>query len=119
MELSTKNYDLLNKLISMCTELNRDDFHVFLRFSGHVNMIDIGVHYGGYNEKKEESKICSFYLDSNTLDDHKNLSKKLKKSIFDLMEANLENSHRKDLIEHALEEQEKKELARLQAKYAA
>lgn len=44
MENDIKN---MQELIKVCMELNRDDFHVFLSFSGHVNCYSVHYYHGG------------------------------------------------------------------------
>ena len=42
----------MQELIKVCMELNRDDFHVFLSFSGHVNSYSVHYHHGGFDKSE-------------------------------------------------------------------
>lgn len=40
------------RLISYAMSLNRDDFHVFVHYSGHVDTFEISVHRGGWSTQR-------------------------------------------------------------------
>lgn len=42
-------------------DANSDDFHVFVDFSGHVNLVDVFVYLDGYSEDKKPTCIHSSY----------------------------------------------------------
>lgn len=54
---------LLAKLISTCYELNRDDFHIWFEFMGHVSGIVVKWTHGGYDERRGKDGNLLIYLD--------------------------------------------------------
>lgn len=47
----------LMELAALAVSLNREDFHVFVQFHGHVGDFDIRVCEGGYNSNRGAKKI--------------------------------------------------------------
>lgn len=108
---------------------NRDDFSIFVHFSGHVKSISFDCHYGGWKANKSASFLFGFYTDS---DDPAFLDgmycyeggQKTWEKIFDEYEqildaASEENDQRKIKAQKDREDRELKELERLQEKYPA
>ena len=42
-------------------DANSDDFHVFVDFSGHVNLVEVRVFLGGRTEDKDAVYLCRSY----------------------------------------------------------
>ena len=42
---------------------NRPDFHIFVEFAGHVNLVTARVYVGGWHEDKEPYEIGTCYID--------------------------------------------------------
>lgn len=40
------------RLVSYAMSLNRDDFHVFVHYSGHIDTLEISVHRGGWSTQR-------------------------------------------------------------------
>jgi hypothetical protein len=56
----------INKLQKLALKYNSKDFHVFLRYSGHVNELDLDIYCGGWNREgkitfNKEFKTNTFY----------------------------------------------------------
>lgn len=45
---------LAGELATLAMPLNREDFHVFVNFSGHVNGLDVHVYAGGWDQGRGE-----------------------------------------------------------------
>lgn len=111
METTQKTKELLNKLINKAVEYNSEDFSVFLDLSGHVNWLNLDIHYGGWSTNINKTSLGCINLDK----DH--INEKLQEAIDNLDEAYRENSNR---LVYDLEYTKNAELARLEelkAKY--
>ena len=42
-------------------DANSDDFHVFVDFSGHINLVEVRVFLGGCTEDKDAVYLCCSY----------------------------------------------------------
>ena len=54
---------LMGELLSLCAELNRPDFHVFVDYSGHVELLRVQVCPGGWKRGVDnQTKLLEGYL---------------------------------------------------------
>lgn len=59
----------LAKLLTLAVELNRPDFTVFIRYSGHVYQLGIDVHFGGWQPSSDANESSSIYVNDIDNDD--------------------------------------------------
>ena len=107
------NFDKeLQKLIMKAIELNRDDFHTFVDYSGHVEKFEIRVCYGGWTEGQGGESIIYFYTRTGARD-----VKKVRKAFATLIAASEENEARGIEARKERETRELEQLKKLQKKY--
>jgi hypothetical protein len=62
----------IGDLITLIHKLNKDDFHIFFNFSGHVNKIDISIDYGGWKQdQKDGYKISLRSIETDNMSIHR------------------------------------------------
>ncbi|MGR3179802.1 MAG: hypothetical protein ACUZ8E_17320 [Candidatus Anammoxibacter sp.] len=105
------NLEQVQKLTAKAMELNRDGFHVFVSFSGHVCSVDIRWHYGGWRESAYYSDKISFYAN------HKITNKKFEGYFRTLQEASDNNEILREKAKKRDEEKERARYERLKKKF--
>lgn len=55
----------LSELFELCVELNKPDFTVFFDFAGHIDHIQINIHFGGWKRLNDSDHDISVYTDTN------------------------------------------------------
>ena len=59
-----KQREYIVKILGLAYDVNsKGKDHIFVRFSGHVNQIEVDIHIGGWDKEKDYDKQFSFYLD--------------------------------------------------------
>ena len=112
--LPSRTSALLAKLVSTCYELNRDDFHVWFEFMGHVSGIVVKWIHGGHDERRGKDENLLIYLDRGLDTDNK-----IESAIEALLKASKENDEVIETMWRHREARERKELIHTQRQSAA
>lgn len=69
------------QIMELAVEINKGKPNTFVRFSGHVDDIEVDIHYDGWETNKSPDKQMSAYLSGELckLSDLNNIIKELKK----------------------------------------
>ena len=100
------------KLVKKAMELHREDFHIFMSFSGHINQIEITWYNGGWKKGCSWSGQVQIYVSEKVED------KVFQKAFEKVLAASNNNETLADKAVEDAEAAERAEYSRLKIKYA-